>query len=331
MKKQILAIISLFLLLGSASSLFAAKVSGTFEATKHCQAYTSKNKRTNPDDVRLVIGDKYDVVSVNVPEGTTWYLIDIPNIDQKQRWVYHECGKADVKVVKREKPKTPSECSTPNLEDSYVFAVSWQPAFCEKMGDSKPECKVTDPKSFQASNFTLHGLWPNKKSCGTNYGFCGEQKKVKGPFCNYPPLSMELLTWDGLEMVMPSAAAGSCLQRHEWYKHGTCQDKNTNDYYEEAIDFVKQFNSGKVKELIDNSIGESVLATEFYEAVDKTFGKDAHKRMQIICYKDMLIDIYINLPKDLSTSDKLGDLILSADEKFRNSCGDKFIIDKIGQ
>ncbi|HQZ13775.1 MAG TPA: hypothetical protein PK286_12910 [Devosia sp.] len=43
----------------------------------------------------------------------------------------------------------------------YVFAISWEPAFCE--GQSrKPECRSQTADRFDASHFSLHGLWPQR-------------------------------------------------------------------------------------------------------------------------------------------------------------------------
>src|SRR5258706_166452 len=47
-----------------------------------------------------------------------------------------------------------------------VFAVSWQPAFCETK-PNKPECLSMTSDRFDATHLTLHGLWPQ----GADY--CG--------------------------------------------------------------------------------------------------------------------------------------------------------------
>ncbi len=69
---------------------------GTFSATKKCQAYQSKNNRTNPGDIRLETGKSYPVLELNVPSGTTWYRLGIEGATPQERWVYFECGTAEV-------------------------------------------------------------------------------------------------------------------------------------------------------------------------------------------------------------------------------------------
>ena len=48
----------------------------------------------------------------------------------------------------------------------YVLSLSWEPGFCAGHGD-KPECAAETATGFDASHFTLHGLWPDPNEyCG---------------------------------------------------------------------------------------------------------------------------------------------------------------------
>ncbi len=215
----------------------SAPADGTITATQSCEAYVSKNKRTNPGRVQLVIDESYPVFEVNKPSNPTWFRVRIPSATPQERWVAEHCGTIDVQIGGRPRPddRRDNVCRTPGLEDSYVLALSWQPAFCETHRN-KPECRIDDDEAYQARNFTLHGLWPNKKECGTNYGFCGEVRSRRGDFCDYPRLELFTEVRADLEQVMPSAAEGSCLQRHEWFKHGKriqlkCKGGNLVDVY----------------------------------------------------------------------------------------------------
>ena len=226
---------------------------------------------------------------------------------------------------------TDPSCSVPNKEDSYKLAVSWQPAFCESH-QGKPECKITDNTVYQASNFTLHGLWPNKHECGTNYGLCGQYKKQVKSFCDYEPVPMKPETVSRLGEVMPSVAVGSCLDRHEWYKHGTCQtDWNADQYFDTAVRLVKEFNDKGLSDFMKQNIGKTVSGSTFYKAVDQAFGKNASKRLTLGCDKNgNLVDIFINLPKQIPENAALADLIQQAPEDYGNRCGKSFKVDAIG-
>jgi ribonuclease T2 len=52
-----------------------------------------------------------------------------------------------------------------------VLSVSWQPAFCETKRN-KPECATESPDRFDATHFTLHGLWPQPR---------------RNAYCDVPP------------------------------------------------------------------------------------------------------------------------------------------------
>ncbi len=222
-------------------------------------------------------------------------------------------------------------CQVPNKEDSYKLAVSWQPAFCQSH-QSKPECKISDTQAYQASNFTLHGLWPNKQDCGANYGLCGEYKQQVKSFCDYAPLPMKPEKVKQLGQVMPSVAEGSCLDRHEWYKHGTCQtDWDVEHYFDTAVRLVKEFNNNDIRTFLLSNMGKTVSTTNFLKVVDKSFGKNASKRLSLGCDKQgLLVDVFINLPKQITEKATLASLIQQAPESFNNRCGQSFTIDAIG-
>lgn len=226
---------------------------------------------------------------------------------------------------------TDPSCQLPNKEDSYKLAVSWQPAFCESHR-GKPECKITDNTVYQASNFTLHGLWPNKRECGTNYGLCGQYKQPVKSFCDYEPIPMKSETVKILSEVMPSVAKGSCLDRHEWYKHGTCQtDWNADQYFATASRLVKEFNAQGIADFMSKNIGKTVKTNQFLNVVDKSFGKNASKRLSLGCDRDgNLVDVFINLPKQIPENVALAELIQQAPESFSNRCGKRFGVDAIG-
>lgn len=309
---------------------------GTVIATQTCEAYVSKNKRTNPDDTRLVVNQSYPVFEVNKADNPSWYRVRVANANPAERWVAKHCGTVNVQVGDGGGPDGDNNggednaCRTPGLEDSYVLALSWQPAFCETHRD-KPECRIEDKKSYQARNFTLHGLWPNKKSCGTHYGYCGEVQNKPGDFCDYPMLPLFTETRQALEEVMPSALAGSCLQRHEWFKHGTCQTGwSMDEYYEVAVDLTRQFNESGIAYFISRNIGNTVTEEAFISKVECVHGAGTHQRLELKCRDGNLVDVYISLPADITQGVSLGELMGQGESRFKSNCGGRFSVDPIG-
>ncbi len=51
----------------------------------------------------------------------------------------------------------------PQSPTHFVLAISWEPGFCAGKGN-KPECAGETAQSFEATHFTLHGLWPTPRN-----------------------------------------------------------------------------------------------------------------------------------------------------------------------
>ena len=312
----------------------SVKASGTMTAEQPCAAYVSKNKRTNPGDIRIEPGKIYQVFEVNRKNQPDWYRIRLPGVSQAERWVAKQCGMVDVRIDNGGGGsggggKLPV-CRSAGLEENYKLALSWQPAFCETHQD-KPECRIDDVAAYQARNFVLHGLWPNKKACGIDYGYCGEIGSKPSSFCQYPELDLAVAVREELAQVMPSVRAGSCLQRHEWYKHGTCQTKwSMDEYFDQSSDLTRQFNESGVGYFMSRHIGKTVNQENFLRKVDCALGEGASQRLQLKCKNGQLVDVYINLPADLGPDENLGDLMRRAAAGFSSNCGEKFTIDPIG-
>jgi len=325
-----IGLISLTFLLSTKA--FAEKAMGTFTATDQCSAYQSKNKQTNPSNIMVERGKNYPIIDILGKKDPEWYRIKIENAMPKQRWVAAHCGKAHLTEQAASKPSNnksqqANKCRTSGLADAYVFAVSWQPAFCE-IYKHKRECRVKSAESFQAQNFTLHGLWPDKKDCSVNYGFCGLNKMKN--FCAYPKLKLDSATRAELNKMMPSAKAGTCLQRHEWYKHGTCQTLfNEDQYYDKALSLLKQFNEKMSSFMVENT-GKKISKKAFLAQVDTAFGKGASQRLFLGCRKGNLVDIYMNLPLAVEQHDDLQKLLLQGKITRKTKCPNHFRIDPIG-
>ncbi|TXI16278.1 MAG: hypothetical protein E6Q62_11965 [Nitrosomonas sp.] len=222
-------------------------------------------------------------------------------------------------------------CNTAGQADSYVFALSWLPAFCE-MKPEKFECQTADPNVYQAKHFTLLGLWPNKKSCGVNYGYCGEIKVAKQNFCEYPEINLDSISRAAIAKVMPGAIEGSCLERHQWYKHGTCQiDWSMKEFFDLMINLTHQFNSSGMADFMSRKIGQEVSTEDFLNQIAAMLGSDARDRIRLICNRGMLEGIKLNLSTDLALGVDLKQLIRNAPIQGNSNCGETFRVDSIGQ
>lgn len=331
---------------GSSTKPGADRADGgmVFQAAKSCPAYQSKNNKTNPGDIHTASGKEYSFVRFNRDENPDWVQVRIPGATPGERWVHSSCGKMtgsrggkededevaadEDESEDEEEDNSKDQCRTAGRADDHTFALSWQPAFCE-LKSGKKECKIHDPNVFQAKNFTLHGLWPNKDACHTNYGYCKGEKKFKD-FCQYDAVSLSPQMKKELARVMPSVSAGTCLERYEWFKHGLCQTKwDAEEYYAIAVKLTNEFNR-VAGPIMARNVGGSVKEKDFYREIDAAFGPEAHKRLQMKCQKGGdLVDVYIKLPRSINKESSLRELMQQARPEFRSNCGGEFQVDEI--
>lgn len=327
-KGAVFQVFLIVLAISYAYPVWADKSIGTFSAQQSCPAYVSKNKLTNPDKARILAGKEYDAIEVNKPDHPGWYRVIVPTANPRERWVNAECGQARMTEAE---PEHNNSCSTAGQADSYVLALSWQPAFCE-IKPQKPECQITDPTAYQAKHFTLHGLWPNKKNCGTHYAFCGEVKGQKQDFCDYPEIELDPASQAALAEVMPSVSAGSCLERHEWHKHGTCQASwAVQGFFEVSVSLVRQFNDSGMADFMSQRIGRQVRTRDFLDKVATVLGPAARDRIKLNCNQGMLVEVQLSLSAELTPESGLDQLIMNAPAQSDSNCGATFRVDPIGR
>lgn len=297
----------------------AAPANGTFETNSRCAMFQSKARRTNPGDVMSASGQSYAVIEV-LPNlrAAKWYRVRVPGI-QIPRWIEARCGSRvpDGSAGANEPPVAPEQtrpiCNTPERFDAHVLALTWQPAFCELKRNGPPECAGIDADSFTAGNLALHGLWPNRRQCGKDYGFCGAVRS-KRAFCDYPRLQLTGATRAALERIMPSAAQPrGCLQRHEYWKHGTCRAGGAESYYEVSIALVGQINASRfVTQFLRGQVGRRVTVRDLRSAFNAAFGPDTANRLKLRCRNGMLVELQINLPARLNADSDIGALLARA-------------------
>lgn len=341
----------------------AAPATGEFIANKRCELFQSKNKQTNPDDWQSNIGERYPVAELlGNSANPDWLRVRTNAITSPLRWIKGDCGQyhasvaveayqpsssgkpvqtttaSDINAINRESLKehgTPEKrqgnlCQIEDNYDSHVLALSWQSTFCELYGSRKAECRAlrqtTDAPQWQ--HFSLHGLWPNRQQCGTRYGFCSSVKQQPSDFCDYPEVPLNASVQKNLEEVMPSARYGTCLERHEWWKHGTCRDQDPNDYFLLATQLTQEVNaSAWVKEFIQQRIGKKVTQKELNQSFDASFGQGAHTKVTLDCAKGLLNEIRINLPQEIKLSDSIPSLLAKAPKAKKTNCPDPLLID----
>jgi ribonuclease T2 len=226
---------------------------------------------------------------------------------------------------------------TPGKFDYYALALSWQPAFCEGHREKK-ECVSQTEERYDAKNLALHGLWPNKRGDRQHkYAYCGVGKKTKNldkpdSWCRMPKLKLTDETAENLPIYMPGYA--SCLQNHEWYKHGTCSGLKANDYFAAACAIDSKIADTNFGKFISNNIGNAVSSDSLREEFEKDYGAGSRKFINLFCDRAdgqaLLSEVRIYLKKKLPGNGILNGSFALPDKSERGNCPDSFIIDKAG-
>ncbi len=167
---------------------------------------------------------------------------------------------------------------------SYILALTWQPAFCESK-PNKTECRSQRKGRYDAKNFSLHGLWPQPRNnvyCNVSHSIIDKDKR--GRWNQLPKLDIEDRIRNELSRRMPGYRSN--LHRHEWYKHGTCMADDPQRYYELSMAMIDRINKTKIRDLFAQNIGKEITATQIVQAMERSFGKGARKRIKIICKRD---------------------------------------------
>ena len=316
---RLIAIFALVLAgLLAAPATAQVKITGLFVAKDSCAAVQSIKKQTNPGDIRLQRGKGYKLIGQN-KSPATYYWIIVPGADPDFRWVPVDCGTPafDQPDVLPAPPSTDTPATPPppaSGKADYVLALSWEPAFCEGLPD-KTECRSESSSSYEATHFSLHGLWPQPRS----KAYCGvsgaDQASDKAHDWNaLPPVDLTPSVEAALEHVMPGTQ--SLLERHEWIVHGTCSGASKDTYFARAALFAGTINNTAVAQLFAGNIGKRLDGTAIRQAFDTAFGAGAGARVRIACDDDsgrrIITEITIGMRGDVMGSGGIGELIAAS-------------------
>ncbi len=327
------ALLCAALLTNLAPAQASERASGQFVAAKACDAYSSFSKSRNPGAVRTTPGAAYQIIEVNRAKDWQWIRVEVPGAEPNQRWVARECGNAQVRLDARSAPagrhaQQGGMCSTYDQHDSYVLAVSWQPGFCEHAGyrGRKPECDALNSGKLAIEHLTLHGLWPNRKECGTRYGNC------MGPDGKPRPFQLKEETVARIAPWMPNFHYERGFGKHEWDKHGTCQALGTDEYFDVAVRAVRQLDATEVGKQLRKHIGRPMPVADFFERVRQAHGKDVANNIQLVCTRGKYLqEIRVRLPRQFEVGKDIGKLVGGTGFHARtDGCGGEVYIERGG-
>jgi ribonuclease T2 len=304
-------------------------MTGNFLASSACPALQSFNKNTNPGNITLKPEQMYQLVSANKTPASH-YMVIVPGADPERRWVAVSCGTTltssdaittapsattasptETKPMPAPVPVAPASAKGA-APTHFVLAISWEPGFCAgKPG--KPECAAETASSFEASHFTLHGLWPDPKEyCGAAAADIAADKA--GDWASLPAVTLSTATRAHLDTAMPGTQ--SQLERHEWIKHGTCSGASMEAYFGRELTFLDAVNGSPVQALFAGNIGKTVGLAQIRAAFEQGFGAGAGQRIRLSCPRQAgqrdITEITIGLEGDVMGAAPIQQLIAAA-------------------
>jgi ribonuclease T2 len=314
---------SLFFAAAAMVALSAAEASaevpltGFFIAREACPALQSIRNATNPGEVKTEPGKSYPMIAKNKPNASH-YFIEVEGADPVRRWVAVDCGEHVVSADGSSQPHEPGTGEGGDNEmprAAYLLSVSWQPAFCETKPD-KPECATETPNRFDATHFTLHGLWPQPR----RNAYCDVPPEMSladknGDWDQLPEPKLSDATRQKLAQVMPGTQSN--LERHEWIKHGTCFHADSADeYFSRAIALVGQLNASKAQGLFASNVGGEITGKAIRDAFDESFGEGAGDRVRVSCKRirgrNLIVELTIGLVGEIGDEPSLADLMAAS-------------------
>ncbi|UVK41564.1 ribonuclease [Mesorhizobium sp. AR10] len=307
-------------------------MSGSFVADAACPATQAIKSGKNPGSVSTATGQSYDLLAGN-KDGPTHYLIRVPGADPERRWVKISCGHVTGSSASTAPADQNQSASPASGKPEYVFALSWQPAFCETKA-SKTECQAQTAAGFDATHFTLHGLWPQPN--GNFYCQVAASDKANDNPAHWkdlPPVNLDASTRSELDQVMPGTA--SKLDRHEWIKHGTCYGKSQQEYFADALNLMRAVNASPVRDLFTKSIGKQLTSDQIRRAFDSAYGAGAGERVRVSCLVDpsggrrLIGELTLGLTGPIGPNSSLGDLLQASAPTTKAGCP-KGAVDPVG-
>ncbi|MEM7245608.1 MAG: ribonuclease [Acidobacteriota bacterium] len=298
--------------IGAGSVGAEVPMEGHLIARSPCPAPVSIRKGTNPGNVRLEIDHAYELLAGN-KTTPSHYLVRVRGARPERRWVAVDCGEHVVPATAITSRPEPRPASGPRPATA-VLAISWQPAFCETR-ERVPECASQVPERYDASHFSLHGLWPQPRS----NAYCDVAPKLvaldkKRLWKHLPELPLSAPLRRRLDESMPGTQSG--LQRHEWIKHGTCYGSSAEEYYADSLQLLDELNASAVRELFVERLGERVSTKEIRRAFDEAFGPGAGERVRVACRDDggrrLIVELTLGLVGKVEDDSSLSALLLAA-------------------
>ncbi len=286
-----------------------ALFSKSVTATKACEAFNDLKHNKNYGHIVLEPNSSYEVAR----EQKGNYYIKVPNAKPTMRWVSVGCFNGSSSSANSATQNSSSKESG-NLDS--VLVLSWHNSFCETHSN-KRECKRDGGEA--KNHLVLHGLWPQPR----NNVYCELDREIinldKSKRWNaLPKLNLKPEVIELMQKYMPGFKSN--LQRHEYYKHGSCYSKDANRYFLDALKLTKRVDE-TIGEYLRVNIGKRVKTINIKKIAQRLISKDIKNKIVMKCKRGILNEIWVSIK---GKGDKLKDLIKGA-KPIRSNCQEAIV------
>jgi ribonuclease T2 len=129
--------------------------------------------------------------------------------------------------------------------------------------------------------------------------------------------------------VMPGV--NSCLDHHEWSKHGTCSGMTADAYFALAAALVQNVAASSFGKFLTANAGRTVNSSEAVAAFEADFGAGSGSKLVMNCTNvrgsSALLEVRVHLPNPIPGADRLGSMLLATGD--RGNCASSFLLDPI--
>ncbi len=238
--------------------------------------------------------------------------------------------------------------------EQYVFAVSWQPGFCQTQYDNKrpvpKECTLTS--QAKQNYLTIHGLWPSLPhslkvhlrasdpvSQWHRYGCAVKPLNYpqanSGAKCAAAALNLSPQTITALKTAMPGAGGQtSCLDQYEYAKHGVCFGFDQDDYFNAMVSLLHQLRNSEFGTFLADNYGKKVSLRDLKRALARSFGMKAANETVIKCSNSDKGALFTELQIPILASQIMSGLSAQSigvrEGKKQTTCAKTLLIDPYG-
>lgn len=151
-------------------------------------------------------------------------------------------------------------------------------------------------------------------------------------WCALPALETDDQTRTELQKFMPGSL--SCLDRHEWLKHGTCSGLAADAYFDLATRLTEGFAATGLATYLRSNVGKEVPLRRLVDAFAAEFGAGAGAALDVTCRRwdghAYLVELRLALKPDAIDKPLTGKSLFVGNRERRETCAKTVVIDPAG-